>query len=432
MSKARRIDTEIIRQFQLEPENIELFNKIYKFYKSQVFSFCLSYLRNTYDAEEVTQEIFILLFRKIHTLKKVESFDAWLFKTSYLCIVAYARKKQKEQITIRGEEELEGLLNDTFPTPEEKEDTNHIYQTIAGGINKLSEKLKVVAYLFYVEEFKIQEISKILRIPEGTVKSRLSKVRKTLQLELEHKGITGDKYYSVGFMPLLYEAFTKIYSPTKESISLGEPDRIWEGIASGGTIALGMKKNLKESKWFQIGVSLGIATVATLLVAGVLPNLFLPQKIKEIQYNQEATRFNIKVEILLEKEEDDKKISILHNEKGLEPLVDHKRVTFIASENGDYQIQVGDIHQEIEISNIDKSVPTLEKVTSTDKGLQIEGNDLDGQVDYNSSYIQYLDQVYTIKQDGTVEGAFTGDLYVCLYDQVGNEARYEVTVERRE
>ncbi|HCQ89666.1 MAG TPA: hypothetical protein DIU45_07890, partial [Clostridium sp.] len=57
------------------------------------------------------------------------------------------------------------------------------------AINKLSEELRVPTILFYYEDISVKDISKIMDIPEGTVKSRLSRARSKLQEHLEYRGI---------------------------------------------------------------------------------------------------------------------------------------------------------------------------------------------------------------------------------------------------
>ena len=71
-------------------------------------------------------------------------------------------------------------------SPEEKWLINEEKQVVQSAVDKLPEKLKVCVLLFYMEELSVAQIAKVLRLPEGTVKSRLFQARKLLEKELEN------------------------------------------------------------------------------------------------------------------------------------------------------------------------------------------------------------------------------------------------------
>ena len=70
-------------------------------------------------------------------------------------------------------------LSEDIPTEE-----NHVSFEVREALNKLPDKFRQVVVLFYIEEFSVKEIKAILHIPEGTIKSRLSKARDLLKQHL--------------------------------------------------------------------------------------------------------------------------------------------------------------------------------------------------------------------------------------------------------
>lgn len=430
MSKPKRIDPEIIRKFQNDRENKELFDQIYHFYKEQVFLFCLSYLNDLYDSEEVTQEIFLVVYQRIGNLKKIESFDAWLFKVSYLNIINFFRKNKKEENVLEVEIEFDQFQDEKFCTPEEGVEFKYIYDVVKEEIGQLSEKMRGVAYLYYFEEFKISEVAKILGIPTGTVKSRLNKIKKVLQAGLEKKGITKDKYRSIGFLPLLspvYQQFLNFYKLSPE-----QNERIIDGISKKivevGLIPVGVSSasDLKHKKGIQIGVSIIAGVCTTFLLYLLLnPSSF----IKAIEYDKQETRKSLKVEVLMRSVPINKDIQITHNGENLDYKRDGKRLDFVAPENGEYQIRVEETKKEITIDNIDKKAPRIKSVKAQEDGLEMESVDEEGTIDFSNSYFRYEGKDYPITQDGEVFGNFQGEAYVYLQDQVGNGATYQIRIQ---
>ena len=119
-----------------------------------------------YDAISATT---VKVFENIHTLKKEEYVKTWI--TRILINECYKIcNKNKKIIYLENVQQKNLVHNDTH---EELEFKNLI--------RNLNDELKEIVILYYFEDFSIKEISKIIKIPEGTVKTRLSRARKKLQ-----------------------------------------------------------------------------------------------------------------------------------------------------------------------------------------------------------------------------------------------------------
>ena len=122
-----------------------------------------------YDAISGTT---VIVFEKIHTLKNEEYLKTWL--TRILINECYKIYNQNKKIIHLEEYNQEKLsYNDTYADIE----TRNL-------IKKLDRELREIVVLYYFEDFSVKEIAKILKIPEGTVKSRLSRARKKLEEKL--------------------------------------------------------------------------------------------------------------------------------------------------------------------------------------------------------------------------------------------------------
>ncbi len=168
----------------------EAFSLIVDRYQSRVFGFARRMLRSNEDAEDVTQEVFVRAFENMHRFDGRASLSTWLFKiASNLCIDRARRKgRRPEEVPLFfGSPEVSspGHFIDFRSDPEGSVVAGEMAETIEIAIGKLSPKLRGVLLLHDVEELSYDEISQIVGIPVGTVKSRLFLARGHLQSALK-------------------------------------------------------------------------------------------------------------------------------------------------------------------------------------------------------------------------------------------------------
>jgi len=98
-----------------EPEAIRLaqggdaaaFERIFRWYSRRIYSLCLRMVRNTNEAEDLTQEAFLQLFRKIHTFRGESTFSTWLHRVSVNVVLMRLRKKNLVEIPLENANEEE-------------------------------------------------------------------------------------------------------------------------------------------------------------------------------------------------------------------------------------------------------------------------------------------------------------------------------------
>ena len=129
-------------------------------------------LRTEEEIADAVSNTVVIVFEKIQTLKNEEFFKTWL--TRILINECYKICKQNKKIIYLENCNQETLsYNDTYVDFE-----------VRNLVKKLEKDLREVVILYYFEDFSVKEISKIIKIPEGTVKSRLSRARKELEKNL--------------------------------------------------------------------------------------------------------------------------------------------------------------------------------------------------------------------------------------------------------
>lgn len=125
-------------------------------------------------AKDIAQDSWITIIDKIQSLKNVDSFKSWAFRIVYTKAIDFVKIQNRAKIklkTIAIDEEDESIV----------ENKELIIKELSKAIQLLPKEKQDIIRLFYVEEYSLQEISTFLKIPLGTVKSRLFKTREKLK-----------------------------------------------------------------------------------------------------------------------------------------------------------------------------------------------------------------------------------------------------------
>lgn len=158
-------------------------------YGKDIYSFCSQITCNKQEAEDLYQDTFL------KAVELGEKIDYEKNPKSYLVSIAlriWKNKKRKfawrnriagmvelvEEAVSKEKLGKEGSAEEIFLEKEWKEQ-------VKNAVDKLDEKYRIPVYLYYTLEFSIGQIGKIMKLPDGTVKSRLHKARKLLKKELE-------------------------------------------------------------------------------------------------------------------------------------------------------------------------------------------------------------------------------------------------------
>jgi len=148
-------------------------------------------LNNQHEAEDIAQEAFIRAYTNLHTFDLNRKFSTWLFRiATNLCIDRIRKKKPDYYLDaeVAGTDGLDMYSQISSPDrlPEEEVEGMELQERIQYEISCLSEKYRTVIILKYIEELSLQEISEILNIPLGTVKTRIHRGREALRKQLSN------------------------------------------------------------------------------------------------------------------------------------------------------------------------------------------------------------------------------------------------------
>ena len=161
-------------------------------YGKDVYGFCFKLTRNKHQADDLYQETFLRTTELCHKIGNAQNPKGF--------IIAIAAKTWKNQlrkyswryriakmISFKDDLHNEPQLIDTN-TPEDSTLKNELYTIIDTASASLNNKLKIPLYMYYTAELSVDEIALALKIPTGTVKSRLYKARKIIKEYMEANG----------------------------------------------------------------------------------------------------------------------------------------------------------------------------------------------------------------------------------------------------
>lgn len=144
-------------------------------YGDNILRMCFLYVKDYHIAEDITQETFIKVYEKYHTFKKNSSINTWIVSIAINQCKMLLRKHKLDTIN----------LDDISITYTESFLQNEQSRIILKEIYKLPKKYLDVIMLYYYQDLKIEEISKILKITQSAVKSRLKRAKEKLKPNLK-------------------------------------------------------------------------------------------------------------------------------------------------------------------------------------------------------------------------------------------------------
>lgn len=171
----------ISRLKKKEPQACSLF--IDK-YQGLVASIAYKMIPSEAEREDVCQDIFIKAMEKIGSFRMEAKLSSWMARISYNHCLNYLRR-QRLELPGTMDENSEVLFSESNETPESEVIANDRREWLWRMIDALPVQQGLIVHLFHVQEFKYQEIAKIMNMPEGTVKNYLFRARKKLKENLE-------------------------------------------------------------------------------------------------------------------------------------------------------------------------------------------------------------------------------------------------------
>lgn len=160
----------------------EAFAALFEAHKRRVYSLCLRMTGNTAEAEDLAQEAFLQLFRKISTFRSESAFSTWLHRLAVNVVLMHLRKKGLQQISL---DEVDNSQDEPVKRDYGSDDRRLVGSVDRIGLQKAIADLppgyRMVFVLHDVEGYEHNEIAEIMKCSVGNSKSQLHKARMKLR-----------------------------------------------------------------------------------------------------------------------------------------------------------------------------------------------------------------------------------------------------------
>jgi RNA polymerase sigma-70 factor (ECF subfamily) len=162
-------------------------------YQRPVLSLIRRMVRNSSQAEDLAQEVFLKAFRALGSYDQGRKFSSWLFKIAHNTAIDQLRRKELVTVPLetpdRDEPDLVAMLPDaSAETPAGRAQRRDLAAAIEGAVGSLKPLYREVVVLRYQEGLMYEEIAEVTGLPLGTVKTHLFRARKAMVAHLEAHG----------------------------------------------------------------------------------------------------------------------------------------------------------------------------------------------------------------------------------------------------
>ncbi len=172
---------------RLKNGDVQALKQLMEDYQDYVYTLSLQMVKSSQAAEELTQDVFIKVFKKIDTFAERSKFSTWIYTITYRACLNYLEKKQIVFSISEIENENSSDENDyLFNKEDEKEEDfsfeeNEKQKILWSAIDSLPMQQGIIITLHYLQQFSVREIADMLSIPANTIKTHLFRGRSLLK-----------------------------------------------------------------------------------------------------------------------------------------------------------------------------------------------------------------------------------------------------------
>jgi len=185
-SQIKYTDEELIARFQEGDE--QAYTELVNRYRDRLMSFVYRFINDLEKAEDIVQDTLLKLYTHRHYYRNIAKFSTWIYTIAGNLAKTELRRKKRHKVTNlsqMGSEESEYILPSVEPETGETAQGHFAEKQIQKAIQELPLHFRTVVILRDIQELSYEEISKIVDVPLGTVKSRINRARIQLQHSLK-------------------------------------------------------------------------------------------------------------------------------------------------------------------------------------------------------------------------------------------------------
>ena len=166
------------------------FHELVNLHKKKIYYLAYDITGNHHEAEDISQEVFIKMFRSLKTFRRDAKMSSWLYQITVNTSIDSLRKSSKKPKKTIDEFDQINIQESILPSgthafdPAQSTESSQIQNHISEALQKISPKERTVFVMRHYNDLKLSEIAEILNVTIGTVKSLLFRAIKKLRKEL--------------------------------------------------------------------------------------------------------------------------------------------------------------------------------------------------------------------------------------------------------
>ena len=158
---------------------------IVRLYWRKVFNIAYKFVGRHDEAEDLTQDVFLKLFKSLKTFDRRANFSTWLISVSRNLCIDHYRSMRREHDVVTHDVDASTLANaSTVESPHARLERRDRVSLLRAALDRLAPSLRTAVMLRDIQELSYQEIADRLGVPEGTVKSRINRGRTELARQI--------------------------------------------------------------------------------------------------------------------------------------------------------------------------------------------------------------------------------------------------------
>jgi RNA polymerase sigma factor (sigma-70 family) len=183
------------------PGDVPTWDEVVEQHSDRVYRLAYRLTGNRHDAEDLTQEVFVRVFRSLHTYRP-GTFEGWLHRITTNVFLDQARRKQRIRFDALSDERADRLASRS-PSPDAAYADTTFDDDVEGALASLPPEFRAAVVLCDVEGLSYEEIAEILGAKLGTVRSRIHRGRAMLRRSLAHRAPQEGRVRYSGPRPIL-------------------------------------------------------------------------------------------------------------------------------------------------------------------------------------------------------------------------------------
>ena len=162
----------------------EALSLLWQAHSANVLNLAFRMLKDRDEAEDVLMDIFVQIPKKIQGFQGQSALATWLYRlTVNECLMKLRAQKRHRELE---EEHLDTIVEEALGKNEDFDTSDFDPELLEKALNTLNAETRSMLWLKDAEDLDVKDLAEIYRMPEGTIKARLSRARKLLKKELNH------------------------------------------------------------------------------------------------------------------------------------------------------------------------------------------------------------------------------------------------------